>query len=200
MQVDFLFDFSSPNAYLAHRMVPGIEQRTGVDITYLPCLLGGIFNSTGNKSPMEVNAHVGNKLKYDQLEFDRFIKKHKIVEFNFNPFFQLRTVFLMRAAIVMQQHGKLREFVDAGMRMAWEDKVNVSDPAIAAAALTEAGFDGADLLEATKDDAIKAQLFANTEAAIKRGAFGMPTFYVGDEMFFGKDRLREVEEEIIAQR
>ena len=200
MQVDFLFDFSSPNAYLAHRMVPGIEQRTGVEITYLPCLLGGIFNATGNKSPMETNAHVSNKLKYDQMEFDRFLKKHKVAEFRFNPYFQLRTVFLMRAALVAQQQGILREFVDAGMKIAWEDKVNVSDPVIAAAALTEAGFDGAGLLEATKDDAIKAQLFANTEAAIKRGAFGMPTFYVEDEMFFGKDRLREVEDEILARR
>ncbi len=200
MQVDFLFDFSSPNAYLAHKMVPGIEQRTGVEITYFPCLLGGIFNATGNKSPMETNAHVSNKLKYDQMEFDRFVKKHQMTEFNFNPYFQLRTVFLMRAAIVMEQQGNLRAFVDAGMKMAWEDKVNVSDPDIAAAALSDAGFDGAALLEATKDEAIKAQLIANTEAAIKRGAFGMPTFYVGDEMFFGKDRLREVEEEIIAQR
>ncbi len=199
MQVDFLFDFSSPNAYLAHRMVPGIETRTGVEITYVPCLLGGIFNATGNKSPMEVNAHVENKLKYEQLEFDRFIKKHEITEFNFNPFFQLRTVFLMRAAIVMQQQGRLRDFADAGMKMAWEDKVNVSDPEIAANALTQAGFDGAGLLEASKEEAIKAQLFANTDGAIKRGAFGMPTFFVGDEMFFGKDRLREVEEEIVAR-
>ncbi len=134
------------------------------------------------------------------MEFDRFVKKHQMTEFNFNPYFQLRTVFLMRAAIVMEQQGNLRAFVDAGMKMAWEDKVNVSDPDIAAAALSDAGFDGAALLEATKDEAIKAQLIANTEAAIKRGAFGMPTFYVGDEMFFGKDRLREVEEEIIAQR
>ncbi|MGB7317189.1 MAG: 2-hydroxychromene-2-carboxylate isomerase [Planktotalea sp.] len=199
MQVDFLFDFSSPNAYLAHRLIPGIEARTGVTFTYVPCLLGGIFNATNNKSPMETNAHVENKIKYDWLEFERFLNKHKLTEFSFNPNFPLRTVFLMRAAIVVSNTGDLRKFVDAGMTLAWEDQINVSDPAIAAAALTEAGFDGAALLEATKDDAIKAQLFDSTNAAVARGAFGMPTFYVEDDIYFGKDRLRDVEEDIMSR-
>jgi len=199
MQVDFLFDFSSPNAYLAHKMVPEIEARTGVDITYVPCLLGGIFNATNNQSPMQTNAHVQNKIDYDWMEFDRFIKKNKIEKFSFNPNFPLRTVFLMRASLIEQAKGNLRAFVDAGMQMAWEDQVNVGDPEMAAQALSELGFDGAALLEASASEDIKQRLFENTNAAVARGAFGMPTFYVGDEMFFGKDRLREVEEEILAQ-
>jgi len=176
MQVDFLFDFSSPNAYLAHKMIPGIEQRTGVEFTYVP------------------------KIAYDRMEFQRFIARHDMVDFRFNPNFPLRTVFLMRAAMIMQSSGGLRAFVDAGMQMAWEDQINVGDPETAAKALEQHGFEGTKLLEETSADAVKSQLFEATQSAVERGAFGMPTFYVGDEMFFGKDRLREVEEAINAQR
>ncbi len=200
MQVDFLFDFSSPNAYLAHKMIPGIEQRTGVEFTYVPCLLGGIFNATNNQSPMQKNADVANKIAYDRMEFQRFIARHDMVDFRFNPNFPLRTVFLMRAAMIMQSSGGLRAFVDAGMQMAWEDQINVGDPETAAKALEQHGFEGTKLLEETSADAVKSQLFEATQSAVERGAFGMPTFYVGDEMFFGKDRLREVEDAINAQR
>ncbi|MEP5152326.1 2-hydroxychromene-2-carboxylate isomerase [Planktotalea sp.] len=199
MQVDFYFDFSSPNAYLAHKLVPAMEQRTGVEITYQPALLGGIFNATNNKSPMETNAHVSNKIKYDQLEFDRFVKKSGATKFRFNPHFQLRTVFMMRAAIAEMHKGNLRAYVDAGMKIAWEDEVNVNDPATTAAALSAAGFDGAALWEASQTEAIKTELFERTNTAVERGAFGMPTFFVGDEMFFGKDRMDQVEEEITKQ-
>ena len=199
MQVDFLFDFSSPNAYLAHKMIPGIEQRTGVQFTYVPCLLGGIFRSTGNQSPMETNAHVANKIAYDKMELARFIAKNDVTDFRFNPHFQLRTVFLMRAATTFDNQSALRAYADAGMKMAWEDEVNINDTQITIAALNKAGFDGPALFAQSQEDSVKAHLFANTDAAIARGAFGMPTFYVDDEMFFGKDRIRDVEEEIISK-
>lgn len=199
MQIDFLFDFSSPNAYLAHKMIPGIEARTGQNITYVPCLLGGIFNATNNQSPMQTNADVANKIAYDWMELERFVKKNALSDFRFNTHFPLRTVFLMRAAIAEQKRGALKKFVDVAMALAWEEDVDINDTEATVHALTRAGYDGTALFEDSQRSENKSQLFDNTAAAVARGAFGMPTFYVEDEMFFGKDRLREVEEEIIAR-
>lgn len=199
MQIDFLFDFSSPNAYLAHKMVAGIEARTKQTITYVPCLLGGIFKATNNQSPLQTNAKIANKIAYDWMDFKRFVKRNALDDFHFNTHFPLNSLFLMRAAIAEQNRGALNAFVDVGMRLAWEQDLNVHDTDATIDALNKAGYDGAALFEESQSSEIKAQLFENTNAAVARGAFGMPTFYVEDAMFFGKERLHDVEQEIIAR-
>lgn len=194
--VDFIFDFASPNAYLAYKALPPILKRTGAKLNIIPCLLGGIFKATGNKPPMIAFGDVKGKLDYDRLEMTRFIKKHDLTKFKFNPNFPVNTLILMRAAIAAEMNGQLTAYVEAGLRAMWEDGLKMDDPEIFAKTMTAAGLDGASLLERTQDPGVKAKLAANTEAAVARGAFGIPTFYIGDEMFFGKDRLAQVEEEL----
>jgi 2-hydroxychromene-2-carboxylate isomerase len=196
--VDFIFDFGSPNAYLAHRILPGIVQRTGATFRYVPCLLGGLFKATGNQPPMVAFGAVKGKLDYEMLENRRFIAKHGLSRFHFNPHFPVNTLMLMRGAIAAEMDDRLADYVEAGLTSMWEQGLKMDDPEIYVEAMTKAGLDGAALLEQTQDPAVKAKLVENTTAAVERGAFGIPTFYVGDEMFFGKDRLGQVEEEIVA--
>jgi 2-hydroxychromene-2-carboxylate isomerase len=195
VMAEFLFDFGSPNAYLAHRVVPEVEARTGVKFTYTPVLLGGLFKLTGNQAPMLAFAGIPNKLAYEMLELRRFIAKHDIA-FQMNPFFPVNTLLLMRGAVAAEMDGVLPAYVDAGLHHMWEAPKKMDDPAVWAEAFASSGLDAERLLARTKDDDVKAKLMANTEAAAKRGAFGIPTFFVGDEMYFGKDRLRDVEEAI----
>lgn len=192
--LDFIFDFASPNAYLAYKALPPILSRTGAELNLIPCLLGGIFKSTGNQAPMLAFGSIKGKLEYDQLEMRRFIEKQELSDFKFNPHFPVITLLMMRAALVAEMDGRLIEYVDAGLKMMWEDGLKMDDPAVFVEAMTAAGFDGAALAERTQDPVIKAKLAENTEAAVARGAFGIPTFYVGEEMFFGKERLGQVEE------
>jgi len=197
--VDFIFDFASPNAYLTHRVIPAIEERTGATFNYIPCLLGGIFKATGNKAPMIAFADIKGKLDYDRLETARFIAKHKLDKFVFNPHFPVNSLLLVRGAIAADLDGRLADYIEAGTCAMWEQGLKMDDPEIYVDSMTKAGFDGAGLLERTKDEAVKATLMENTTKAVERGAFGIPTFYVGDEMFFGKERLGQIEEEILKQ-
>jgi len=197
--VDFIFDFGSPNGYLAHKALAGVLERTGAELNIIPSLLGGIFKATNNQPPMMAHGNVKGKLDYERLEIVRFIKKHKIDKFKFNPHFPVNTLLLVRGAIAAKDAGELDAYVAAGWKAMWEDGQKMDDPDVYVKALTEAGLDGAAYLERTQDPAVKAKLIENTNAAVERGAFGIPTFYVGDEMFFGKDRLAQVEDEIIAQ-
>lgn len=192
--VEFLFDFASPNAYLVHRPLNEMATRTGAQITNIPCLLGGIFKATGNQAPMITNAAIPNKMAYEKLEFERFIKKHKLYDFNFNPHFPVNTLHLMRGAVFADQEGFLDAYMTVGFHHMWEDPKNLGDPDILAAALTSSGLDGEAIAKATQDPVIKTQLIDNTQNAVARGVFGVPTLFVGDEMFFGKDRLRQVED------
>ncbi len=192
--VDFIFDFGSPNAYLAYKALPPILQRTGAKLNIVPCLLGGIFKATGNKPPMVAFGEVKGKLDYDRLEMMRFIKKYALTRFKFNPNFPVNTLTLMRGAVAAEMNGQLTPYVEAGLKAMWEDGLKMDDPGVFAKAMTDAGLNGAALLEQTQDAGVKAKLAANTDAAVARGAFGIPTFYVGQEMFFGKDRLAQVEE------
>jgi 2-hydroxychromene-2-carboxylate isomerase len=193
-RAEFLFDFASPNAYLAHRVLPGIEARTGVRFSYTPVLLGGLFKLTGNQAPMLAFAGIPNKLAYERLELQRFIAKHKLGAFKMNPHFPVNTLLLMRGAIAAEMDGALPAYVEAGFRAMWEDGKKMDDPAVAAETLAAAGLDAERLLARTKDDDVKAKLMANTEAAAQRGTFGIPSFFVGDALYFGKNTLREVEE------
>ena len=197
--LDFIFDFASPNAYFVYKALPPILARTNASLNLIPCLLGGIFKSTGNQAPMMAFAGVKGKLEYDRLEIERFIKKHGLTDFEFNPNFPVNTLVLMRGAIAAEMDGRLVEYVEAGLKFMWEDGLKMDDTEVFVSAMNKAGFDGASLLERTQDPQVKAKLVANTEAAVARGTFGIPTFYVGEEMFFGKDRLGQVEEELNAQ-
>jgi len=198
-KVEFHFDFGSPNAYLSHLLIPAIEQRTGATFAYVPVLLGGVFRLTNNRSPMEAFQGVKNKLEYQRLEMQRFIRRHAITRFTFNPFFPVNTLTIMRGAVVAQMDGVLARYVDEVFRHMWADPKKLDDPEVARAALDESGLDGARLLERTQDPAVKERLLQNTQASVERGTFGSPTFFVGDEIFFGKDRLRDVEEEILGK-
>ncbi|MEL6567310.1 MAG: 2-hydroxychromene-2-carboxylate isomerase [Pseudomonadota bacterium] len=197
--IDFIFDFASPNAYLVHKPLAEIAARTGATVNLIPCLLGGIFKSTNNQAPMMAFGNVKGKLDYDRIEMQRFIAKHGLTAFRMNPNFPVNTVILQRGALAAERDGKLDAYVEAGLKAMWEDGLKMDDPEVFATAMTDAGFDGAALLEATQDPAIKQKLIENTTAAVERGAFGIPTFYVGEEMFFGKERLGQVEEEIAKQ-
>src|SRR5215470_16668048 len=194
--VEFHFDFASPNAYLAHLLIPEIEKRAGAPFEYVPVLLGGVFKLTNNRSPMESFQGVKNKLEYQRLEMRRFIRRHSITRFSMNPFFPVNTLLIMRGAVAAQMEGVLARYVDEVFRHMWAEPKKMDDPAVVRAALEESGLDGARLLERTQEPAVKDRLLANTQKSVDRGAFGSPTFFVGDEIFFGKDRLREVEEEI----
>jgi 2-hydroxychromene-2-carboxylate isomerase len=197
-RLQFLFDFGSPNAFLSHRVVPQIEKRTGVKFEYVPVLLGGIFKATGNKPPMQAFGSVANKMAYERLETERFLRRHAITDFRFNPFFPINTLLLMRMAVAAQMDGNLPQFLDEGCRHMWVVPKKMDDPEVVRAAFIESGLDAERLLSRAQDADVKARLVANTEDAVARGTFGIPTFFVGSEIFFGKDRLRDVEEAIAA--
>lgn len=192
--LELIFDFGSPNAYLAMKALPELLDRTGADLVITPCLLGGIFKATGNQAPMIRYADAPAKLAYENLEMRRFIERHGLVKFRINPHFPVNTLTIMRGAIVAEDEATLDDYVDAVNRAMWEDGLKMDDPQVIATFLSANGFDGPALLARTQEPEIKARLAANTEAAVARGVFGIPTFFVGDAMFFGKDRLAQVEE------
>lgn len=192
--LDFIFDFGSPNAYFAYHALVPILERTGAQLNLIPCLLGGIFKATGNTPPMMAFGGVKGKMEYEQLEMQRFMEKHDLNAFKFNPHFPVNTLLLARAAVAMAGDARFQDFLKVGLVAMWEEEKKMDDPDVFAAVFAAAGFDGAALVAKTQDPVIKQQLIENTEAAVERGSFGIPTFYVGSEMFFGKDRLQQVEE------
>ena len=194
--VELIYDFGSPNAYLAYQALTDVAERTGASIVLTPCLLGGVFKSTGNQSPFMAFAGVKGKLDYDRLEFQRFIRRHKLSRFQMNPHFPVNTLLLMRGAIAAQKQGVHDAYFQAGMTAMWENGHNMSDPDVYVQTLKDANLDGEALLAATQDPEIKQGLAEATEAVVERGVFGSPTFFVGKEMFFGKERLGQVEEEL----
>ena len=192
--IEFIFDFGSPNAYLSHKVLPGIAARTGATVKLVPCLLGGIFKLTGNQAPFSAFGHIKGKLEYEQLELRRFVAKHGLSRFAHNPHFPMNTLLMMRGMVAAQRAGVAEAYLDAVLGGMWEDGRKMDDPEVVLAVLNEAGLDGRAILEATQDPEVKAELVANTEAAAARGVFGIPTYFVGAEMFFGKERLEQLEE------
>ncbi len=190
----FMFDFGSPNAFLSHEAIPAIEKRTGVKFEYVPILLGGIFKATNNKSPAESLAGIKNKREFHALETERFIKRFHVKPYTWNPFFPVNTLNLMRAAVAAQLEGVFEKYVDAAFHHMWVEPKKMDDPEVAVKALTASGLDAAKLFARAQAPDVKAKLIENTQSAVERGAFGSPTFFVGNEMFFGKEQLREVEE------
>jgi 2-hydroxychromene-2-carboxylate isomerase len=199
LRVQFLFDFGSPNAYLAAKIIPEVEKRTGASFEYVPVLLGGIYKLTGNSSPADYLKGIRNKREYMEVETERFIRRHGITSFRKNPFFPVNTLQLMRGAVAAQAEGLFWPYFHAVYHHMWEEPKKMDDPEVLMAALASSGIDAARIAAKSQEPAIKARLVQLTEDAVARGAFGSPTFFVNDEMFFGKDQLRDVEEEILAQ-
>jgi 2-hydroxychromene-2-carboxylate isomerase len=195
----FMFDFGSPNAFLSHEAIPAIEKRANVKFDYVPILLGGIFKATNNKSPAETLAGIKNKREFHAIETERFIKRFKVQPYVMNPFFPVNTLNLMRAAIAAQLEGVFETYVEAAFHHMWREPKKMDDPEVAVKALTSSGLDGAKLLARAQEAEVKAKLIANTQDAVERGAFGSPTFFVGKEMFFGKEQLRDVEDMVTGQ-
>lgn len=191
--VEFIFDFGSPNAYLAWHALQPVLTRTGAELEITPCLLGGIFKLTGNQAPWLSYANVKGKLDYERLEMTRFISLHNLSKFKMNPHFPVNTLLLMRGSIAAKQQGVLDSYVSAGLQAMWEDGKNMSDPEVFTTVMTSAGLDGPALLASTQDPLIKSKLAQNTDEAVERGVFGIPTFFIEGDMLFGKDRLDQVE-------
>ena len=197
MKVDFIFDVASPNAYLCHKTIPAIEQRTGVTFNYIPCLLGGIFKLTNNQAPMMAFNGIVNKLEYQNIEIKRFIQKYNLENFTMNSFFPIMTLQLQRGAIAAMSLNVFDAYIEAIFKGMWEKSLNLGDQDILMDFLgRETEIDINRLIEQMQSQEIKEQLIQNTSNAVKRGAFGIPTFFANDEIFFGKDSLPDLEEYI----
>jgi 2-hydroxychromene-2-carboxylate isomerase len=199
LKVEFLFDFGSPNAYLAEQVIPSIERRTGVKFDYVPVLLGGIFKATGNVSPAESLRGIKNKPEFMAIETRRFIRRHNIRSFRQNPFFPVNTLMLMRGAVAAQFEGMFELYFRAAFHHMWEEPKKMDDIEVFRAAFKSSGLDADRLIARAQQDDVKKKLLELTTDAVNRGAFGSPTYFVGEEMFFGKDQLRDVEESIVEQ-
>jgi len=196
-KIEFHFDFGSPNAYLSHLVIPAIEQRTGSKFQYVPVLLGGVFKLTNNRSPAESLAGIKNKPQYERLETTRFIRRHGITKFQSNPFFPVNTLMIMRGAIAARAMDVFERYVDEIYRHMWAEPKKMDDANVVRGVLDAAGFDSARWFELIQSAPVKDELLRNTERSVERGTFGSPTFFVDGEIFFGKDRLRDVEEMIV---
>jgi 2-hydroxychromene-2-carboxylate isomerase len=196
--VEHHFDFGSPNCYFAHRVIGAIEKRTGATFVYVPILLGGVFKATNNRPPLVAFQDVANKLAYERLEIKRFIMRHGIKRFRMNPHFPVNTLALMRGIAALQDEASYAPTIEAIFALMWEEGRKMDDPEVVAQSLGERGLDGEAFLARAAAPEVKARLAANTERSVARGTFGAPTFFVGDEIYFGKDRLRDVEEAIVA--
>ncbi|MDA9451201.1 MULTISPECIES: 2-hydroxychromene-2-carboxylate isomerase [unclassified Bradyrhizobium] len=200
MKAEFHFDFGSPNAYLAQLVLPDIERRTGVRFEYVPVLLGGVYKATNNLSPAESLRGIRNKGEFFALETRRFLKRHKITTFVRNPFFPVNTLALMRGAVAAQFEGIFEPYFRAAYHHMWEEPKKMDDLEVFKAAFVASGIDIDRILARSQQDDVKKKLIENTNAAVERGTFGSPTFFVDDEIFFGKDQLRDVEEFIVERK
>ncbi len=199
-RIEFYFDFGSPNAYLAYKVMPAIERRLGTRFALEPALLGGIFKATGNQSPAVTLAGVPAKAAYERRETERFIARHGLTRYRFNPAFPINTLHMMRGTMLARKLGVFERYVDAVYGGMWEQALNMGELDVFHGVLDAAGLPTREFALHVVDPDVKAALIASTEEAVRRGAFGSPTFFVGDEMFFGKDRLRDVEEEYLRSR
>lgn len=187
---EFFFDYGSPYSYLADSRLPALAERTGAEIRYRPMLLGGVFKATGNQSPALEPCEA--KRSYGALELQRWVA-HLGVPFRVNPHFPINTLLLMRTAVAAQRAGVFEPFHRAVYPAFWAEGENLGEPDVVVREVEKAGLDARALLEAAGDPEVKAELRTTTEEAVARGAFGAPTFFVGDQMYFGNDRLDFVE-------
>ena len=200
MIVDFIYDVATPNGYLAHKVIPEFEDRTHVKFNYIPCLAGGIFKLTNNTPPLIANADVKNKSDYFFIEINRFIQKHKINQFKNNSYFPQNSLLIQRGAIAAQQLNIFKEYVDCTMSGMWEKDLNIQDKDVLKQALEEDGIDYKAIFNIIETKECKDQLIANTSWAVEKGAFGIPTFFIDDQIFFGKDHMYQLEEYISSKK
>ena len=196
MKVDFIFDIASPNAYFCHQLIPGFEERTGVKFDYIPCLLGGIMKLSGNQPPFVAFADIKNKNNYQFIEIERFIKQHKLVKYKFNSHFPQNTVQVQRGALAAQELGIFDRYIEVMLRAMWEEDKNLSDLGVLQDTLIKNKFDAEAIIKIVTSQECKDKLIKNTSEAVDRGAFGVPTFFIDDQIFFGKDHLHQLEEYI----
>jgi 2-hydroxychromene-2-carboxylate isomerase len=196
MKVDFIFDIASPNAYFCHQLIPSFENRTGVKFNYIPCLLGGIMKLSGNQPPFVAYADIKNKNDYQMIEIARFIKQHKLIKYKFNSSFPMNTVQVQRGALAAQELGVFDEYLEIMLKAMWEEDKNLSDLDVLQSTMIENNLDAEAIIKIVTSQECKDKLIANTSDAVNRGAFGVPTFFLNDEIFFGKDHLYQLEEYI----
>ncbi len=192
--VEFIFDIAAPNGYLAWYPLKDIVARTGAGLQVTPVFLGGMHRLTGNAPPMLRDADVKGKVPYAALEFKRFLDRHRMDRFQMHPALPFNSILLQRVLVAAKDEAERQALVEALLPAVWERNIDCTDPEAVGAELAADGFDAAALLSATQQDSVKQQLVANTEHAVERGAFGIPTFFVGTEMWFGKERLGQLEE------
>ena len=196
MKVDFIFDVASPNMYFCHKLIPDFKARTGVEFEYIPCLLGGIMKLSGNQPPFVAFAEIPNKNKYQLIEIERFIKQHQLKEFKFNSNFPINTVQIQRGALAALELGIFDEYLEIILEAMWEKNLNLADIDIFQSTLSENNIDTGSIMEIITSQDCKDKLIANTTDAVNRGAFGVPTFFFENQIFFGKDHLHQLEEYI----
>ena len=189
---EFIFDFATPNGYLAHKVLPRFCEQNDATVIYVPCLIGGMMKATGNKPPFVRYADAPVRMAYEQLEMTRFIAAHGLTKFTMNPHFPINSLLIMRGAVAAQNEGVFETYTDAIFAAMWEDGANLADATVIASVLGAAGLDAETLMARAGDQDVKDELIVNTDHAVERGAFGVPTFFVGDEIFFGKERLGQV--------
>ena len=194
--LEVIFDFGSPNAYLVHRVMPGLLARTGAALRVTPSLLGGIFKATGNQAPSLAFAGVQGKMDYERLEMERFIARNGLTAFRMNAHFPVNTLLPMRGLVAAQMAGVGEPYLEAVSAAMWERDLSIDQVPLLASVLSEAGLDAAMLLERCQAAEVKRTLIDNTQFAVDRGVFGIPTFFIGNDMYFGKERLAQVEEEL----
>jgi len=195
-RVQLVFDFVSPNGYMIWWPLRDLVRRTEAGLDIFPVFLGGMHKLTGNAPPMIRDADVKGKNEYAMLEMRRFIAKHQLAKYRMNPKFPFNSITLQRMLYAADQDGRAVQFVEAMLPKVWEQELDVADTEALAAAVTEAGFDVKDLFQRSQAEEVKQGLIDNTNNAVERGVFGIPTVFVGDEMFFGKERLDQIEEEL----
>lgn len=190
--LEFMYDFGSPNAYLVHKVLPELAQKHGATLTYVPILLGGVFKATDNQSPIQAFARVKGKLAYHAREIERFITRNGI-KYHMNPHFPVNTIGIMRGAVYAQGKPWETTYIDAIYNAMWVHGQKMDDADVIADVLDTAGLPRSEIMSATQDPDVKQGLIDTTSAAVARGVFGSPTMFLGDEMFFGKDSLPELE-------
>ena len=196
MIVDFIYDVATPNGYLAHKVIPECADRTGVKFNYVPCLAGGIFKLTNNTPPLIATADIKNKADYFFIEMNRFIEKYNLTKFKNNSYFPQNSLNIQRGAIAAEKLGILKEYIECTMSAMWEKDLNIQDLKILEKALDDEGIDHKTILEMIQTKECKDKLIANTSWAVEKGAFGIPTFLIDDQIFFGKDHLYQLEDYI----
>ena len=200
MIVDFIFDIASPNTYFAHKLIPGIEERTGAKFNYIPCLLGGIHKMTNNQPPFIAYADCKNKNDYQMHEIERFVKHHNLTKYKFNSHFPPVTIQVQRGAIAAQELNVFDSYIECLLCAMWEDDQNISDMGVLQSVLKENGFDVESIIEIVTSQSCKDKLISNTDSAVQKGAFGVPTFFLDDQIFFGKDHLYQLEQYINSKK